>query len=116
MVFYGYHGAFIEEQKLGQRFEVDLEFELDASKAFQSDMLSDTISYVGVYDTVLQLMTNTPFRLLETLANRILETLLNQYPLLSARIKIRKPSVPLPGILDHVEVEVVWNHNHRPLC
>ena len=29
MVFYGYHGAFAAEKELGQRFEVDLEMQLD---------------------------------------------------------------------------------------
>jgi hypothetical protein len=33
MEFYGYHGVFEEENKLGQRFKVDLTAELDLSKA-----------------------------------------------------------------------------------
>jgi 7,8-dihydroneopterin aldolase/epimerase/oxygenase len=33
MKFYGYHGVFAEEQKLGQRFSVDVILLLDLSKA-----------------------------------------------------------------------------------
>lgn len=32
MRFYGYHGVFTEENKLGQRFNVDLTVELDLKK------------------------------------------------------------------------------------
>ena len=35
--FYGYHGAFAEEQTLGQIFVVDLELTVDLTKASQSD-------------------------------------------------------------------------------
>ena len=41
--FYGYHGAFAEEQTLGQIFVVDLELAVDLTKASQSDNLDDTV-------------------------------------------------------------------------
>ena len=41
--FYGYHGAFAEEQTLGQIFVVDLELTVDLTKASQSDNLDDTV-------------------------------------------------------------------------
>lgn len=43
--FYGYHGAFAEEQTLGQIFVVDLELEVDLTRASQSDNLADTVHY-----------------------------------------------------------------------
>ena len=43
--FYGYHGAFAEEQTLGQIFVVDLELAVDLTKASQSDNLDDTVHY-----------------------------------------------------------------------
>lgn len=33
MEYYGYHGVFPEERKLGQRFYIDLELELDLREA-----------------------------------------------------------------------------------
>lgn len=39
MEFYGYHGVFPEENKLGQRFKVDLTVELDLKQAGESDDL-----------------------------------------------------------------------------
>lgn len=38
--FYGYHGAFVEEQTLGQIFVVDLELAVDLTRASQSDQSS----------------------------------------------------------------------------
>ena len=49
MEFYGYHGVFEEENKLGQRFKVDLTAELDLSKAGKTDDLSYTINYAELY-------------------------------------------------------------------
>ena len=45
LVFYGYHGVNPEEQKLGQRFRVDLTLWADLHPAAASDHLGDTISY-----------------------------------------------------------------------
>ena len=39
MEFYGYHGVFQEENKLGQRFRVSVELHLDLKKSGQSDLL-----------------------------------------------------------------------------
>ena len=37
--FYGYHGAYAEENRLGQRFYVDLEMKLDLKPAGTTDDL-----------------------------------------------------------------------------
>jgi dihydroneopterin aldolase len=33
----------------------------------------------------------------------------DRYPVEMILVRIRKPSVPIQGILDHVEVEIVWH-------
>ena len=50
--FYGYHGAFVEEQTLGQVFVVDLELAVDLTRASQSDNLADTVHYGLVFEAV----------------------------------------------------------------
>ena len=69
MVFYGYHGVSPEEQRLGQRFVVDVELEADLSKSGDSDDLADTIDYGKVYETVAPIVQGAPYRLLEALGN-----------------------------------------------
>src|SRR5215216_2804141 len=48
--FYGYHGVFAEEAKLGQRFFIDLELGVDLSAPATTDRLSTGISYADIYD------------------------------------------------------------------
>ena len=49
MEFYGYHGVYPEENKLGQRFIVDLELYLDLNPAAETDDIEHTINYAEVY-------------------------------------------------------------------
>ena len=48
MEFYAYHGCFEEEQKIGTRFQVDLNMEVDTSLSENSDNLNDTVDYLAV--------------------------------------------------------------------
>lgn len=50
MEFWGYHGLFPEENKLGQRFYVDLQLELDLKPASTSDDMTKSIDYGAVYE------------------------------------------------------------------
>ena len=79
MSFYGFHGCFEEEQKIGTNFRVDLEFEADTFKAEKSDNINDTVNYLSVYQTVKKVF-DIPSHLLENVARRICGTLLDEYP------------------------------------
>ena len=50
---FGYHGDLPEERKLGQKFLVDLELNLDLSIAGKSDELSDTVDYPQILALVI---------------------------------------------------------------
>jgi 7,8-dihydroneopterin aldolase/epimerase/oxygenase len=107
MKFYGYHGVFEEEQKLGQRFHADVSLSLDLSKAGLTDELDHTIHYGEVYDTVKEIMEGTPVKLLETLAESISAALLGRFTLIQeVTIKVIKPDPPIPGHYDSVAVEI----------
>ena len=73
--FYGYHGAFAEEQTLGQIFVVDLELAVDLTKASQSDNLEDTVHYGLVFEAVQRQVENEKYILIERLAGAICEDL-----------------------------------------
>lgn len=108
LIVYGYHGVLSEENTLGQRFEIDLEYQFDCSETVQSDEVKVAISYADIYDLVNKAMTEKQFKLLETLGDYIIDQIKAKFPVLSVLIKIRKPSVPIPAVLDHVEVELSW--------
>ena len=108
IVVYGFHGVHLEEKTLGQRFEIDLEYRLENPPLPWIDEVSATVSYVSAHDIVSRVCAEKSFNLIETLANRIIEEMQSLFSIDLIVVRIRKPSVPIQGILDHVEVEVVW--------
>ncbi len=109
IVVYGFHGVHQEEKTLGQRFEIDLEYRLANPTFPWKDEERATVSYVNAHKIVSRVCSEKNFNLIETLGNRIIEEMRSLYSVDLIIVRIRKPSVPIQGILDHVEVEVVWN-------
>lgn len=107
MEFYGYHGVFSEETKLGQRFSVDLTVELDLSKAGKSDNLEESINYADLYQVCKEIVEGKPFKLVEAVAEKIAGTLLGRFSLVKAcHVKVIKPDPPIPGHYKSVAVEI----------
>ncbi len=109
MVFYGYHGVAESEKILGARFEVDLIVGCDLKKASESDDLQDTINYEAIYHDIEEIVTQKKKRLIEALAGIIARTIREKYlGIERITVVVRKPSVPIKGILDTVEVEISY--------
>ena len=103
---YGYHGASENERELGQRFEIDVEIEADLSDAVATDSMAKTVNYEKVYRLVENEVVGKKYHLLESMADRIARDILDQFDVTEVLVRIRKPSVPIAGSIDHVEVEV----------
>jgi len=96
LTFYGYHGAFAEEQRLGQRFTVHVGLRLDLSAPGRSDDLEQTVNYAAVAETVGGVVGGPPFRLIEALAEAIAATVLAQFSLVeSIDVRVEKPAAPI---------------------
>ena len=107
MIFYGYHGVHPEERKLGQRFIVDFSYESDPEHDRQIKHLEDTIDYTKVFAIIKETLEKQEFHLLEVCANTILDRILTEFTtIISANVRIKKPSVPINGSLSSVEVEM----------
>lgn len=105
MAFYGYHGNLESEKAQGQRFYVDVEIKTDLTKPGQTDALEDSINYVEVYDMVASIMTGESCNLLEHIGALIADTLYQHFQgIIGLSVTIRKPSVPIAGVLDYVEI------------
>lgn len=112
MVFYGYHGINLPEQKLGQRFVVDLEVERDLRDAGLSDDPLDTINYSLVYRLVKEIMEGSSRKLLENVAETIAMGVLDNFEVDSVTVRVKKPEVPIKGsILSHASVEIFRERN-----
>ncbi|RPI01860.1 MAG: dihydroneopterin aldolase [Ignavibacteriae bacterium] len=107
-VFYAYHGVLLDEQNLGGKFEVDVELHCDLTRGAKSDHLDDTVNYERVYDCIRTLVMEKKHFLLESLASAIGRGILKNFPkVFSVTVKVRKPSAPVKGIIDYVEVELM---------
>ncbi|MCB5230071.1 MAG: dihydroneopterin aldolase [Candidatus Cloacimonas sp.] len=107
MVFYGYHGLHPEERILGQRFIVNLVIETAGVEDSEIHHIQDTVDYTLIYSEVKHTMEKKQFHLLENCANEILDTLLTNFDkIVSATVRIKKPSVPINGSLASVEIEM----------
>jgi 7,8-dihydroneopterin aldolase/epimerase/oxygenase len=105
--FYGYHGALAEERTLGQRFELDVEVCGDFSRHEGSDDLHWTVDYTLLYRAVAEIFNSQNFALLETCAGVIANGILQRFERVAeVTVRVRKPHVPMGGLLDNVEVEV----------
>ena len=110
MTFYGYHGISAAERQTGRRFEVDVELMVDMDKPARTDKLKDTVNYTEVYRIVEQMVLQNSFALLETIAVKLANQILKKFKPQEVTVRVRKKIPPVPGNLDHIEVEVKRKH------
>lgn len=104
--FYGYHGLYKEEQKIGNNFIVNLAIELFPSED-NITTIEKTIDYVKVYDLVKVRM-QTPTPILETLAGDIANEILTQFNLAQkVSIHITKSKVFVNSLNGNMSVSLI---------
>ena len=90
MKFFGHHGCTPEERAVGQIIAVDVELNLELSKAGKSDDLSDTVDYVAVFDEI-KIIAEGSYALIETVAENIADKILSSFaPVESVKVVVRK--------------------------
>lgn len=98
LIFYAYHGVNPEENALGQRFIVDVSLTRDLRAAGASDAIAQTTSYSAVYKQVRDIVESGPYRLIETVAEKIAAGVLDAHPAVEdVLVRVRKPDVPIKG-------------------
>jgi len=85
---------------------VDVELVVEMDRPARSDKLKDTVNYTEVYRTVEELVAQNRFALLETIAVRLADQILTRFKPEEVIVRVRKKIPPVPGNLDHIEVEV----------
>lgn len=107
MEFYGYHGVFPEENKLGQRFKVDLTVELDLKRAGTTDNLEYSVNYGELYELCRSVVEEKTYKLVESIAENIAGDILERYDcIMNCIVKVIKPDPPIPGHYRAVAVEI----------
>lgn len=104
---YGHHGALPEETRLGQRFTVSLELEVDTRPAAATDDLKLTVNYAAAIRTVEEQLKGKPVYLIETLAQQIAARILGTFPVVSAvTVEVHKPFAPVAADFDGISVRI----------
>ncbi|MBZ9677100.1 dihydroneopterin aldolase [Mesorhizobium sp. ES1-1] len=107
--FFARHGVLDEEERLGQRFYVDAVLTVDPGRALVEDSIEDTVNYGIAFTEIEKIITGQRRFLIESLALEVARALTARFPQIKkAEITVRKPNAPVPGVLDYVEVTVVW--------
>lgn len=105
--FYGYHGVYPEENRLGQKYMVDLDLRIDLRRAAQSDDVNDTVNYAEIYALVKEIVEGPPVKLIETLTEKIASAVLRTYTsIIEATVSVTKPNPPFDITFDGVTVEL----------
>ncbi len=107
--FYAYHGVYEQEQKIGNRFSVDIKilFEYTFQKGIEE--LSKTVNYEKLYQCAREEM-RTPSKLLETLAANIIERIATIHSsIVSIEVSVSKYNPPVGGQCERAKVTLKKN-------
>jgi|SRR5688572_12973333 len=104
--FQANHGASAAERKSARRFQVDVDISFPIERVLRSDRLSDTVDYHEVCRMLVEIGESGPYRLLESLAGKMLRTLGQRYPEASIALELRKLHPPCPGNPSHTSIRV----------
>lgn len=111
MMFYGFHGYYEYEREQGQKFFFDVEM-IVRDDDVKAGIINDSVDTARVYDLLKDATENTRFQTLAELGNYIADKLFGKFEHIDeCIIRIRKPSVPIAGPIDYVEVEVKRKKN-----
>lgn len=104
---YAYHGVNVEEKNLGQKFYISLEMFLELREAGVKDDLASTVNYGEVCVNLEKLFKSRKFDLIEAAAENVADFILKTYERVSrVKVKIKKPSAPIPCHLSFAAVEI----------
>lgn len=104
MEFHAFHGCYDLEQKVGNRFAVDLEITSELGAVAADDDVRKAVNYLTVYETVAAQMRITQ-RTVERVATNIIDALYGAFPQIRhIKCTVSKLAPPLGGKLEKVSV------------
>jgi len=109
--FFAYHGYYDEEQKVGNKYAVDIAVRADLTRAAQKDALEETVNYEALYEVVRKEM-QIRSRLLEHIGYNIIQTVFQQFPSVQrVEISISKFNPPIGGVCKQARVTLREDRN-----
>lgn len=101
-------GVYDWERTKKQPLIVDVEMQLDLTKASVSDDVNDTVDYAAVASRLEDVANNSSYELLEALSRHMIDELLHAFPIASVALTMVKP-----GILPNAQKVAVQLYRER---
>lgn len=106
MEFFAYHGYYDEEQKIGNKYSVDVEVETDLTQAGRKDTLEETVNYEELYKLIAHVM-GKPARLLEAISFQIIQDVYSRFSAADVvSVSISKFNPPIGGVCHRARVSM----------
>jgi dihydroneopterin aldolase len=84
--------GFIEwERRIRQKVVIDFELPVDCAHAARTDEVADTLDYKRVAKRIIEFVSASEFKLVETLSHRIAMLVLEEFGVEWVRLSINKP-------------------------
>lgn len=84
-------GIFDWEREIKQTVTLDLDMAADVAKAAKTDAIEDTLDYKAVAKRLIDFVSHSEFKLVETLAEHVADIVLNEFSVNWVRLRVNKP-------------------------
>ena len=102
---FAYHGVHDFEKKNGQDFFIDAVLDFPEMPGFESDEISQVISYSVVVRVIKKVMTEKSYDLIEKVAMKIISEIFSSFSEVKAvDITVKKPHAPIKEEFEYVAV------------
>ncbi len=105
----GILGVYEEERQTERDIVVNARLEYNAQDAIRTDALEDALDYKLIRDGIQKVVAETKFKLLETLADRIVKELTIDTRILKLELEIDKPRAL--RLTDSVSAIIHWERH-----
>ena len=104
MEFRAFHGCYDLEQKVGNRFVVDMQITTELGCVADEDAVEKAVNYLTVYEITREVMRKT-CRTIEAVAQNIIIAVKQRYPqIVEIECSVAKLAPPLGGKVGRVSV------------
>lgn len=104
--FHGHHGVPEAERQVGGHYAIDAILSYPLDSAGKTDALEKTIDYASVVTLIVNIGTQRSFQLIEALAETIATEILQQFPIESVHLTVKKLNPPIEQPITHFAVEI----------
>ena len=110
--FFAYHGVHAYEKENGQNFIIDAELETEKTAGYQTDEISDTVSYSDVIRNIKKTFTEKSYNLLEKAAEVTVKNIFDSFKEVKAiEFTLKKPEAPIKEDFEYVAIKICRNRS-----